>query len=225
MKLQLPSTKRAMVDRANSAVILTLVVASVVVTFCLVASKGLWDQSRFQSKIINKKELALDQLIENIQATDKLVNSYKAFVQEQPNAIGGDSLGQGERDGDNARLVLDALPSKYDFPALVTSVEKILSEQGISIETIDGVDEILAQSQSDLNVAPQPIEIPFEFSVATSLEGSQLMFTKFQKSIRPLYIKDFTIESSGVQSVTVTVNGKSYYQPETRVQITKETIQ
>lgn len=224
MKLQLPSSKRAMVDKANSTVIATVAIAAVVVTFCLVASKGLWDQSRFLSRVIDKKETALQQLEANADAVDSLVNSYTVFVQEQPNVIEGSINGEGARDGDNARIVLDALPSKYDFPALATSVEKILSDQGFQIESISGTD--LQAEQNDLSGQgnTQPIEIPFEFTVNVSPQGSQTLFEKLQRSIRPMRLIEFTIESTSDSSVRVDVSAKTYYQPEKGVDIKKETI-
>lgn len=224
MNLQIRGGKRALVDKANSTVIVTVAVSAVLVIFCLVVSKALWDQSRFLSRVIDKKETARNQLQANVDATDSLVKSYRAFVQEQPNVIDGSISGDGERDGDNARIVLDALPSKYDFPALATSIEKILSEQGIQIESINGTDDQVQQS-SLTGGTSAPVEIPFEFAVSINTDASQGLFEKLQRSIRPMNIIEFSIESATETSVNVNVVAKTYYQPETGVQITKETIQ
>ena len=225
MNLQLPTGKRALVDKANSTVIAVVAVAAVVVIFCLVASKALWDQSRFLSRVIDKKETALNQLEENVNATDTLVTAYTAFVQEQPNVIEGNISGDGERDGDNARIVLDALPSKYDFPALATSVEKILTDQGIEIGSIEGTDDRVEQSNMAVTNNPTPIEIPFEFSVMVSPEASETLFQKLQRSIRPIRLVEFTIDSDSDSSITLQVSAKTYYLPEKGLDIQKEVIQ
>ncbi len=224
MKLELPSTKRVLVDKANSTVIVAVAISAFIVTFSLVSSKALWDKSQFQARVVDKKEIALKQLEANVIETNKLVDSYKVFVQQQPNVIGGNAQGEGERDGDNARIVLDALPSKYDFPALATSIQKILSDQGIAIDSITGTDDQVAQSGVDASGTPQPIEIPFEFSVSTSQQGTQLVFDKLQRSIRPMHVLNFSLASSGSESVTVNVSSKTYYQPQKSVEITSERI-
>lgn len=221
MKLRMPSTKRALVDKANSTVLALVAVSAVVVTFCLVASKALWDQSRFQSRVADKKTEALVRLQANATASQTLVNSYQAFVQQTQNVIGGNPNGDGERDGDNARIVLDALPSKYDFPALLTSIEKILNDEGFSIESISGTDQQIEQSNV---TSVNPIEMPFEFSVNTSYDGSHKLFDKLQKSIRPFQVLNFSIRSASEQSVTVDVSAKTYYQPEKGLDITMETV-
>lgn len=225
MKLELPHSKRALVDKANSTVIVVVAVAAVVITFCLVTSKSLWDQRGFQSRVIEKKSIALDQLNANIAATDSLVNSYTAFVSEQPNIIGGNSSGEGPKDGDNARIVLDALPSQYDFPALATSIEKIVRDQGLPITSISGIDDQLQQNEAEGTSVPQPVEIPFEFSYLGTFENSQKLFDTLQKSIRPFHILSFTFSGTDGANVAVEVNAKTYYQPEKKVDITTETIQ
>ncbi len=222
MKLNTPSTKRTLVDKANSTVILAVSIAAVLVTFSLVASKALWDQRGFQSRVITKKSVALSQLKANISATDTLVASYQAFVSSPENAIGGNPVGEGERDGDNARIVLDALPSKYDFPALATSVYKILNDQGFAVSSINGTDEQVTQSASV--DASSPVEIPFSFSVETNFDGSKLLFDKLQKSIRPFNVRVISLSSSNDSSVAVTVDAKTYYLPESGVDITLEEV-
>ncbi|MDZ7786545.1 MAG: hypothetical protein U5L95_05555 [Candidatus Saccharibacteria bacterium] len=244
MKIQIPGSKRALVDKANTTVVVSVAIAAVIVTFCLVASKALWDESRFLTRVIEKKETARDQLIANVEATDSLVDSYEGFVREQPNVIDGNIDGDGERDGDNARIVLDALPSKYDHPALATSIEKILGDQGLTVESIQVLDQQaneagqasqqidpgqIDQQQGDESGAEsvsnnEPIEMPFEFSVNLSPDASRQLFRKLQRSIRPMHVTQFSINSQSESSIQLTVSAKTYYQPKSGVQITKETV-
>src|SRR5690606_31217848 len=126
--------------------ILVVAIAAVVVTFSLVASKALWDQSRFLSRVIDKKETARDQLVANVEATNQLVTSYKEFVRRQPNVIDGDANGQGANGGDNAQIVLDALPSKYDHAALLTSIEKLITDLGLGYSSVTSEDMSIEQA-------------------------------------------------------------------------------
>lgn len=142
------STKRSLISKANSTIVATTSVAAFVVVFSLVASKTLVSQANYQNRIIGAKKTAVTQLKSNLNARDSLVSSYKAFVGTPQNVLGGNPTGSGEQDGDNAKLVLDALPSQYDFPALATTLEKILSGQSLQILSITGTDESLTQGGS-----------------------------------------------------------------------------
>ncbi len=200
-----------------------LAVAAFVAVFSLVASRALLSQRSYQSRVITEKKKALAQLKANNIAADQLVNSYKAFVSAPDNIIGGLPSGSGDRDGDNAKIVLDALPSKYDFPALATSVEKILTARNYKIQSITGIDDELNQSKAS-EVAIQPVEIPFETTISGNFDAAQGLLDVFQLSIRPIQI--VKIEFSGADTtLNVSVTAKSYYQPQKTVKITLKEVQ
>src|SRR5579875_2370206 len=119
-----PSQKRVLIDKANSRVVVVTSAAAFIVVFCLVAAHTLFSQLLYQNRIISAKKQALSQLRTDTTAVSQLDNSYVAFVSTPQNVLGGSSSGTGSQDGNNAQIVLDALPSKYDFPALATSLEK-----------------------------------------------------------------------------------------------------
>lgn len=247
MKMQF-STKRLLIERANSTIVVVVGVAAFVTAFSLVASRSLLAKRAYQAKVIAAQEKARDQLHHNLEAVDTLKTSYQEFVSRPENIIGGSSTGQGERDGDNAKIILDALPSKYDFPALAASLEKILIDRNYRIRSITGTDNELAQNTTGAaattapttgNQAPVPplptqtqvpgqtaaVDMPFELS-AEGAYGSMIeLLTVFQNSIRPLYVQKlrFTAQDGGV--VEVTINGNSYYQPEKTLNIKSEVVQ
>ena len=196
--------------------------ASFVVVFSLVASKTLLGQRSYQKRVINQKNIAVKQLQENISTTRDLVNSYKNFNNTPENVLGGNPKGSGEKDGDNAKIILDALPSKYDFPALATSLEKILTKQNYKIESIVGTDdEINQQDTSSPN--PQPVEIPFQITVSASYSSMKNLMRTLQNSIRPIQIQ--TIEFSGQDNdLRVTINAKTFYQPGKNLNITTKDV-
>src|SRR6266513_1825089 len=140
-------TKRSLIGKANSTIVVMAAVAAFVIVFSLVAGKALTDQAKYQNKVIAAKKKSLNQLKADLAARNSLVDSYHKFVVTNPNMLGGNTDGTGDQDGDNAKLVLDALPSKYDFPALATSLEKILTGQNLKIQTIAGSDDEIAQEQ------------------------------------------------------------------------------
>lgn len=201
--------------------VMILAAAAFVAVFSLVASRALLSQRSYQARVIAQKKKALAQLKINNQSASQLVNSYKAFVSAPDNIIGGSSSGTGDRDGDNAKIVLDALPSKYDFPALATSIEKILTNKNYKIDSITGTDDELNQSQLSDNTTA--VEIPFEVTTEGNFDTAQQLLDIFQHSIRPL--KVVKLEFSGADNtLKIHVTGLSYYQPQKTLKISKEVV-
>lgn len=217
------SMKQVQINKANSSMVLAVAVAAFIVVFSLVASRALLQKRSYQARVITAKEKAADQLEANIKAANTLVASYQTFVNTSNNVIGGNPSGTGDKDGDNAKIILDALPSQYDFPALASSLEKVLATNNYKINSITGIDDEIAQQQAKEGEL-QPIEIPFTVSVGTNLEGAKNLLTLFQKSIRPIKVQ--TVEATGSNSdMTLTITALTYYQPQKTVTIQTEVIQ
>lgn len=214
------SGKRIQINKANTRMVIVVAVASFITMFSLVAAKALWDQRSFQARVITEKEAARTQLESNVAAVDTLVTSYKAFVGTSENVIGGNPAGKGDRDGDNAKIVLDALPSKYDFPALATSLEKILKSGDYTIDNITGTDDEINQLAS--TDATTPVEIPFQIGASGSYASMQKLVDSLERSIRPFTITKITFSGSD-KDLQTQVSAKTYYLPEKNLNIgTKE---
>jgi hypothetical protein len=179
------SLKHLQIDRAKTVVIVSVAIAAFVLVFTGFATSSLLNLRNYQARVIEKKEQTRDQLEDNLQAAEDLQQSYLQFNEAPINVIGGDREGDGENDGSNARIVLDSLPSSYDFPALMTSVERILEVSNVDITSITGTDEELAQRDSD---SPEPIEMPFSFDINTSYSGLNSLVEVFERSVRPFFI-------------------------------------
>lgn len=217
------SIKRLQIDKTNASMVIFLAATSFIFVFSLVASRALLNQRGYQSRVISAKKTALKQLKDNNVAAAQLVTSYKAFVGAPENIISGSSSGTGDRDGDNAKIVLDALPSKYDFPALATSLEKILTDKSYQVSGISGSDDELNQS-SQANTQTGPVEIPFQLSISGNVDAIQGFLDVLQRSIRPIKLNDITLGASG-NDLTITVTAKTYYQPEKIIRIDSKVIQ
>ncbi|HET7060444.1 MAG TPA: hypothetical protein VFH99_03990 [Candidatus Saccharimonadales bacterium] len=218
------STKRLAISKSNAQMVAVVAVASFITIFCLVASNAVFSQNRYQARVISAKEKAHKQLQQNIDNYSNLATAYKAFDNASTNVIGGNKGGTGDNDGANSKIILDALPSTYDFPALTSSIEKILTDSNLKVTSITGTDDQLAQQGNTTSATPQPVNIPFTFTVSNASYTSvgQLM-TKLQQSIRPIQVD--TLDASGSQNnMTVTVTAHTYYQPGKNVSITKKVI-
>ncbi len=218
------STKRILIDKSQTTMVVATGIAAFVLVFSLVASKSLVGQMTYQNRVISAKKAAVSQLKDNISATTTLVNSYKAFVNTNQNVLGGNPTGTGAQDGDNAKVVLDALPSKYDFPALTTSLEKLITSQNLQIQSITGTDDEVAQSANATSAMPHAVAMPFQIAVTGSYQGIQNLIKEFNTSIRPFQIK--TIQLAGSQNhMTLTLTAQTFYQPEKDFNVTKKVIE
>jgi hypothetical protein len=218
-------TKRVAIDKTNAQMVVIVAVASFVTIFCLVASHAVWSQNSYQARVTSADNAANSQLQQNITAYNQLTSSYEKFVSTPNNVIGGSSNGGGANSGDNAKIVLDALPPSYDFPALASTIDSILSSRGYDVSAITGTDDQLAQQANTSSTTPKPVEMPFSFSVSnTSYASIGQMISLLQSSIRPIQIDTLEL-SGGSDSMTATITAHTYYQPSKALDITKKAVQ
>lgn len=206
------STKRLQIDKANAVIVAATSIAAFLTVFSLVSCRALLSQRAYQARVITEKSKANKQLDSNIKAVQDLKKSYTVFIADDVNLIGGSKAGDGDRDGDNAKIILDALPSVYDYPAVASSLEKVISEnKSYKLLSITGKDDEINQNKA--NATAKPVEIPFSISVGTNYQGSKDLLAMFEKSIRPISIQTLTISGTG-DNLTMNVAANTYYQPE-----------
>jgi len=221
------SIKHAQIDKARSNVMLMVTVATVVVVFCLMSTKALLGQASYQRRVINTRHAGLHQLQANVTAAGQLVTQYdQVFEGNNPtNLIGGQNTQSSNAtppNGDNARIVLDALPSKYDFPALLTSVNYILNKNAVASAVITGNDDT-ATSNSSSSTNPQPVPIQLTVSGSASYAAIKNLISDFEQSIRPFDITNLQLGGSE-NSMTVSFNATTYYQPAKSLDLTTKEI-
>lgn len=217
------SVKRALVEKTNSTVVIIVSIATFFTIFSLVATKMFMSQAAYQSRVIKEKRIAVNQLQTDLKAIDKLKHSYDLFASAATNAIGGNIIGSGTQDGDNPKIILDALPSAYDFPALATSLDALETAQGVKILSITGNDDEVAQSANQISGSPQPVPMPFQLSVSGDYAKTQQMLVAMERSIRP--IKITMLDISGKQEeLTTNVTAETYYQPAKKFNIQTKVV-
>ena len=216
-------TKRALIGKANSSMVAATTVAAFILVFTLVAGKSLISQMSYQNRVISAKKTALTQLKADLSARDSLESSYNSFVAQNPNVLGGDPQGTGAKDGDNATLIIDALPSSYDFPALTTSLEKLIGDQQLKILAITGTDQEATEGANQTSPTPKAVPMPFQVNVSGSYQSVQSFNNVLLQSIRPFQI--LTMELSGDEtSMNATFSAQTYYQPGKTLNITNEVV-
>ncbi len=223
-------TKRALIDQANTTVVILTSVAAFVFVFCAVATKTLASQAAYQNKIISGKRTAVKQLKTDLGAVSTLKTSYKAFTSTSQNVIGGNTNGTGAQDcsgkgqdGNNAKIVLDALPSSYDFPALTASLEKLMACQQVSITNITGTDEAASQASNTSSATPKAIPMTFSVSAEGSYDKLQGLVSAFEHSIRPVKVTALGL-TGNKDKLTLTVTAETYFQPAKSLNISTKVV-
>lgn len=241
------SIKHVIIDKANTTMLIAVSVSVFIFVFSLFAVRALVNQSSYHNRVIAAQRDALKTLRQNKIAADELRESYIDFAGPDAtvNVLGGNPKAEGPRDGDNAIIVLDSLPAEYDFPALSSSIEKILVDGGYQISTIGGSEDASqnvnntgasagvgqqsatqsASSSSSLASSGSTlVDIPFPFSVSGSEESITNLLLTLERSIRPFYVTALSIEGSG-DSLEASIGLKTFYQPKTSFQVTTKGIE
>ncbi|MBI2589283.1 hypothetical protein HYW35_03750 [Candidatus Saccharibacteria bacterium] len=221
------SKKRLQIDKTQSRMLIVIALSTVVIVFCLVSAKALLARATYQNRVINARHAAIKQIEQNIKNANTLVTQYNdVFVGTNPtNIIGGKndpSPNALPPDGDNGRIVLDALPISYDFPALLTSVSKILANNSIGGPAIGGSDQSSAVN-SDPSAHPSPAKIDLSISGGGSYQGAQTLIKDFERSIRPFDITKLSLSGSE-SSLAITIGLNTYFQPAKSLMITSKEI-
>ena len=214
MKIVFPK-KRLQIDKTQSRMLLVIALSTVISVFCLVSAKALLARATYQNRVINAQHVAIKQIEQNIKNANTLVTQYNdVFVGTNPtNIIGGKndpSSNSLPPDGDNGRIVLDALPVSYDFPALLTSVSKILTNNSIGGPAIGGSDQSSAVNNKP-SAHPSSAKIDLSISGSGSYRSAQTLIKDFERSIRPFDITKLSLSGSE-SNLAVSVGLSTYYQ-------------
>lgn len=215
MAKQVISTKTQAIEKANSTLFITVIVASVIISFSLVFVQILWKQGRFNANVISAQEVARDDLESNLEAIPKL--EAELVVLENADDI---LAGQGNKQ--NSAVILDALPSKYDFPAIATSFDALAKRTGVRLASFSGDDlgDLAEQSSPE----PTPVEIPVTLSIEGDYDNIIRFLSTLEASIRPLVVSSLEITGNAT-GLTADVGLSTYYQPAVDLNVKKRTIE
>ena len=192
-------------DKSKTNSVTLLGIAVFVLVFGLFTIKTLFGFYAYQNIVISAQKASLSNIDQDQQVANNVETSYKAFVNQPNNIIGGSSTGTSSTSGNNAKIILDALPETYDFPALMSSMQALLTTPGITVQSLTGSDTSLTQI-----VSPQPVPIPISFSVQGSYANIQNLFSILNRSVSPIDI--LSVELSGTDTdLTASITAQTYY--------------
>jgi hypothetical protein len=223
------TSKRLQVDKATRTMVVSVAVAAFIALFCILSAKSLSTVLSYQNRVIDQQNIAVNTLSKDVTASKLLDASYTKFNNATGNnLLGASSSGTGPNQGDNAKLILDALPSINDYPALVVSVQNLFASQGVAISSIAVTNTnstgtaAPATSSSNANIG-SAIAIPITFSITGPLANIQNFINHVSQSILP--IQFLTLSFSGSQSaLTMSVTAQTYYQAPAMFNVTTEIV-
>lgn len=225
MKMKI-SKKHLEIDKAQSTIVGVIAAATIVTVFCLMSSRALISKAAYQNKVINERQKSSTQLEKNVKDAEVFLAQYNSvFNGDSPtNIIGGKNIKDLKAkppDGSNPQIVLHALPTSYDFPALVTSLAYILDLNNINSPSIVGLDSsVTVDSKPSPN--PQPGPIPLSISGTTTYGGAEKLIKDLERSIRPFDVTKLSISGSG--AIVVNLDANTYYQPAKSLTVTSKEV-
>lgn len=221
------TSKSFQIDKTQSTMLSVVVVATIITVFCLMSFKALVSQGMYQRRVINARHQSAQQLNKDIGDANTLVNQYNSVFlgNNAQNVIGGTNESNANAsppNGDNGKIVLDALPTTYDFPALLTSLSSLLNNDGLGTQSIGGSDQSSTVS-SQPTTQPKPGNIDVTISGTGTYSGTEKLIKDLERSIRPFNITHLTL-TGDESSLTASINVTTYYQPATTLNITSQEI-
>lgn len=198
--------KREKITQVNSTVFIAVAIAAVVTMFSLMSLRFLWIKKSYNDRVISAKNEARSAIESNISSLDTLSSQYPELR---------------DRAANNSKTILHALPPTYDYPALVTSMEYLAREAGVSLIGGVGQDQS-ATAVASLDVS-QPQEVPLTLSVEGDYEGIVRYVDALERSIRPVIVSSIDINGSSSR-LQATMQAKTYYQPARTLDVAKEEV-
>jgi len=215
------SVKKNQIEKFSKTIVIFAGIAIFVVFFGLTSINALLTRYHYQQKTINLQKTALVNLNEDSQNLNSLTKSYQKFISPKVNIIGGPSNKPSvPNGGNNAKIVLDALPSSYDFTQFITTLQNLLLKEGVIVNSITGNDE---SSSSNYNNGSGVNEIPFQFSVSGPYVVIQNLINVLKRSTTPIDILSLNLTGTQ-QDLTLNVSGQTYYQPQFKFKINNLTV-
>ena len=219
---------KSLVDKTSSSSVAMVIIATVIVVFCLVSAKALLAQGAYQRRVVNAKHDTVEQLKKNIDNSKSLVSSYDVFASSKTNALNGNGQAADNAlppDGSNNRIVLDALPTNYDFAALVSSLTVLLTANQIQEGSVIALDES-ANYTADKLTSTSPITIAgLQLGGKSPVNNIYSMLSSMEDSIRPLNVQklDLTLDQT-TNEYLATITLDTYFQPAKKVTVTNKVV-
>lgn len=196
----------------NQFLIVMVMLAVVVWVVALIVSRAIIKTISFNNRLINKKQ-EVEQTLDTNLAT---VESLKAGYQEL------------ETLGPRPQVIVQALPTTLDIPAIVSKLEALINASGLSFTTFS------LESSSEGTGDPAGVSEPT--TVASTGQNQEYIYTvgtqgayqsvlkmikNFEREISPTRLIELEIQGTQ-KTATATLRVKGFYQSALTTRYTKE---
>lgn len=188
------SKEKSIQKAEQSNFVIFMAIPLIIIAISLVSINHFWGTRAYNKRVIGVRTDARDLAVKNVDSLDKL----------------SQSLSDLEKQKYDSGWVLDALPSRYDFPALATSIEKLIQQNGLELESFIGQDD--AVNAVNEQSSPEPVDIPLTVSVTGSYIEIQDFIQQLEASIRPIQVQEITF-SGNDGTMSSTIKMLTFYQP------------
>ncbi len=223
--------KKQQIDKAHHNMFVVVAGAAFLTGFAIVAAVFMFNKILFNNRVLAEKNNTFSVLENNNKNLVSLAEEVRAL--QANDDLRSVRIG----DGDNLRVVLDALPAIGNSNALGASLkDKILAVPGVTIETISVTstpdetdiplepesDQGLTDGESEITSSP----IYFTFKLSGNVADLSQALKNVERSIRPIILDSVTLEVSSTdgQSNLVAV-GHSFYEPLLEVKLGKKILE
>ena len=216
--------KRQQIANSNKTMFIWVAGASVLVAFALVISIFLIKQIMFTEKVLIKKGETVSNLNKNKEAAgelDKAINKLRANRNLSASRSGASD--------NNLDVIIDAMPYAADPVGLGSSLQSVLltgtSIESLSVDTpsTGGTDTSTSVDTTSLQLVGDAQPITFSFKATGTSDQLKALFSRLNRSIRPIQIMSVQIESASDGKLTATVQAATFYQPQKKLDL-KETV-
>lgn len=217
--------KRQQIEMTNKKIFIWLAVASVIVSFSIVALQFLVREFIFNQKVINEKSKTNQILVGNIEAAEQLTENVNALIADTN--LSSLRTDTSDPETSNLSVILDALPVTGDASGFANSLQSaVFPISGVSIRelsTNSAEGEGLAEGDVVIEVdAHTPAPLPFKAGYNGSYAQVQKSLVDIARVIRPINLTELTIAASEEGRLEVTVAGNTYYLPARTVDVKEE---
>jgi hypothetical protein len=207
------STKHVKIDKANQKVVIAIAIAVSLSVFSAISVYALTGKLKYQQLVLDKRNQANKQLEKNYKEAQSLFTMYQTFENTPESMIGTPDK--------NSKIVLDALPSKYDFPATAVYFDKLIVDSRVTSDGFTGQDQEATALQISEN--PEPVAVPIAMQGTGDLNSVRQFIENMYRSVRPVKISTISISGSD-KTMTISVTGNTYYQPQKDYNVQYEVI-
>jgi Tfp pilus assembly protein PilO len=200
----------------NNLIIALIVVSFIVIALTALAGKTLWSRIALDQKVVTAKDEAASTLKQNVENAPLLVAAYSRL-------------------GELQRVVADALPNDKDSASILTTIENMGGQSGVTVRavvpgagtlptaTATATGATTGTSGTATVGAPAPQSTKFNVTVEGSFDSTVRFLKAVETSARPMKVTNMQI--SGNKTLSSQLEITTYFQEKTsKLPIVTETI-